>query len=66
MIKNILALCIFSCLIFASCKSRTDVAAVEGKIETTTAKTGNKYTLVAFKPSTEYADATINSYTYKE
>jgi len=47
----------------SSCKQST-TESVTTKAETTVE--AKKYELVAFKPSTAYADATINGYTYKK
>jgi len=63
MLRLISSLIIIFSVSLVSCKQEKKSSA---SISESTIKAESKYKLTAFKPSTEYGDATINSYSYKE
>lgn len=65
MLKSIIFISIAASLTLVSCKDKVATNAEASKAETAKV-VENKYTLVAFKPSTAFGDAKINGYTYKE
>lgn len=64
MLKSIIYISIAASITLLSCKDKANSTSA-AKVEDTEEIVENKYTLVAFKPSTAYADATIKGYTYK-